>query len=250
VIDHATGAVARRFDPRVRGRLDLPPDLRQAILDGLTRVVADGEGTASDGFAGFPLDVFPVAGKTGTAEVDPGKKADTALFAAFGPASDPRYAVVAVLEEAGFGADAAVPLVRQVFEYLQDPAATTAEAAAAAAEAAAAAAAAAGAANPLPSTPTTSVTPVDDSEDADGADVEDTEDPTGGAPDTSGVTVPAEAATPPSSPPTTAAPPVPTAPPPDSIPPADPGAGPAAGVISPAGPDPPTGPGTGANGGP
>ena len=38
-----------------------------------------------------------------------------------GPSDQPRYAVVAVLEESGFGADAAVPLVRQVFEQIRNP---------------------------------------------------------------------------------------------------------------------------------
>ena len=97
----------------------MPPEIRQPIIDGLTRVVTDQEGTASKAFVGFPLDQFPVAGKTGTAEVD--GKADTALFAAFGPVNQPKYAVLAVLEESGFGADAAVPLVRQVFEQIRNP---------------------------------------------------------------------------------------------------------------------------------
>jgi penicillin-binding protein 2 len=119
VIDRRTGQMTRAVAPRVRATVPLPPEVRQPIVDGLTRVVSDEEGTASKAFAGFPLDRFPVAGKTGTAEVD--GKADTALFAAFGPANQPKYAVLAVLEESGFGADAAVPLVRQVFEQIQNP---------------------------------------------------------------------------------------------------------------------------------
>jgi len=40
------------------------------------------------------------------------------LFAGFGPAFDPQYAVATVLEEAGFGSDAAAPATRKMFEYL------------------------------------------------------------------------------------------------------------------------------------
>jgi membrane peptidoglycan carboxypeptidase len=250
VIDHVSGQVERRFDPRVRARVELPPDQRQAILDGLSRVVSDGEGTASDGFGGFPLDTFGVAGKTGTAEVDPGKKADTALFAAFGPTADPRYAVVAVLEEAGFGADAAVPLVRRVFDYLRDPAGSAAEAARVAA------AAAALQAPPLPaSAPATAATPTTAPE-AEEEEVATTEEDT--APGDGEETGDDGAAPPPDTTPSTAPAattssqpgPAPSAPPPDSTPPAsggDSGAAPATTTLSPAGPDPP-GPGAGGGG--
>ena len=44
-------------------------------------------GTAHNAFRGFPYDTFPIAGKTGTAQVR--TKQDTALFAAVGPTFDP-----------------------------------------------------------------------------------------------------------------------------------------------------------------
>ncbi len=55
-----------------------------------------------------------MAGKTGTAQV--AGKGDTSLFASFGPIGRPQYTIVAVLEESGFGADAAAPVVRHVWE--------------------------------------------------------------------------------------------------------------------------------------
>ena len=63
-----------------------------------------------EGGVDFPLNGWPVAGKTGTAEKQ--GKADFAWFAAFGPASwpergfrhTPEVVVALVLEEAGFGA--------------------------------------------------------------------------------------------------------------------------------------------------
>ncbi len=92
----------------------LDPAFLAAIRDGLFRVPASG--TAAEAFAGFPLDQYPIAGKTGTAEVT--GKADFALFAGFGPGLNPKYAVSAVLEESGFGGDAAAPAVRRFFELL------------------------------------------------------------------------------------------------------------------------------------
>jgi penicillin-binding protein 2 len=103
------------IDPQVAGRIDLPGDIRQALLDGLAGVPRPG-GTASGAFSGFPLDRFPVAGKTGTAQVD--GKADTALFSAFGPLPEPRFQISVVIEEAGFGGTSSAPVVRSLFDAL------------------------------------------------------------------------------------------------------------------------------------
>lgn len=92
----------------------LDPVLLQPILDGLYSVPVSG--TAAKAFAGFPLDSIQIGGKTGTAEVL--GKADYALFAAFGPRTSPKYSVIAILEESGFGGDAAAPAVRQFMEIL------------------------------------------------------------------------------------------------------------------------------------
>ena len=88
--------------------------MRDPLLEGLAGVPVSG--TATRAFAGFPLDQFPVAGKTGTAQVD--NKADTAVFAAFGPLPAPQYAISVVLEESGFGGTAAAPVARALFDGL------------------------------------------------------------------------------------------------------------------------------------
>jgi penicillin-binding protein 2 len=100
--------------PRPSAGLD--PAALRAVMAGLNRAVGTREGTAAAAFAGFPLDRVPIAGKTGTAQVN--GKADTSLFAAIAPANDPRYVVVAVIEEGGFGSTVAAPIVRRVLEVL------------------------------------------------------------------------------------------------------------------------------------
>ncbi len=106
--------VKRTFEPRINGSIDLPPEYRDPLLQGLLGVISSGSGTAFGTFQGFPLDEFAVAGKTGTAQVN--GKADTAVFAAFGPVPDPRYQIAVILEESGFGGTAAAPVARKLFD--------------------------------------------------------------------------------------------------------------------------------------
>lgn len=123
VLAPATGEVTRVVEPEVVRTLNLPAADHAAILRGLAGVTSDSDGTAYEAFAGFPQEVWPVAGKTGTAQVksiDPItelSQEDTALFVGFGPVSDPQYVAAAVLEQSGFGGDVAAPLVRRVFDF-------------------------------------------------------------------------------------------------------------------------------------
>ncbi len=111
-----TERVIRAIEPRVAGTVDLRPDVRAALLDGLIGVTTQQGGTATGVFSGFPNDSWPVAGKTGTAQVS--KKADTAVFSAFGPAHAPQYVVTVFMEESGFGGTAAAPVARRLFDVL------------------------------------------------------------------------------------------------------------------------------------
>jgi penicillin-binding protein 2 len=85
------------------------------------------EGTGARAFAGAQ---YTHAGKTGTAQViglKPGEKyvesriaerfRDHALFIAYAPADKPTIALAVIVENAGFGARAAAPIARQVFDY-------------------------------------------------------------------------------------------------------------------------------------
>ena len=111
-----TGQPVATIEPKQLGHIDLPPPIHAPILAGLQGAVGSGKGTANGAFQGFPLDVLPVAGKTGTAQVI--NKQDTAVFASFAPSTNPEYAISVVLEEAGFGGEAAAPVARRIYEGL------------------------------------------------------------------------------------------------------------------------------------
>jgi penicillin-binding protein 2 len=77
-------------------------------------------GTATSVFSGCPFDV---AGKTGTAERGSELLQDTSWFAGIVPADDPEYVVVATVEQGGFGAETAAPIVRDIMSriYREQP---------------------------------------------------------------------------------------------------------------------------------
>jgi len=115
------GGLVRAFGPRALSEVSIDPGFRRRVVNGLVGVTADEEGTAywafnseATGGTYFPLDEYPVAAKTGTAEVR--GKADTSVFAAFAPAEAPTLTAVAILEEAGFGSRVAAPLVARLLE--------------------------------------------------------------------------------------------------------------------------------------
>ena len=108
------GQELRRVEPKPVRTVELPPSVREPLLAGFRGVVAGENGTAFGAFAGFPLGQFPVAGKTGTAEIE--GKQDTSLFTAYAPADNPRYVITVVMEESGLGASAAAPVARRILE--------------------------------------------------------------------------------------------------------------------------------------
>jgi penicillin-binding protein 2 len=112
--------VVRQIPPTSKATVALPDGARDAILAGLRGAVQDPKGTAAGVFTGFPFSQDDLAGKTGTAQVV--GKQDTSVFVAItppDPAPDqPQYVVVALVEEGGFGADTAAPIVRRVVEGL------------------------------------------------------------------------------------------------------------------------------------
>jgi penicillin-binding protein 2 len=114
VLDPATGRVVRPVTPRVAGVAEVPGGALAAVGQGLASVVTGG--TAASAFAGFPLDRFPVAGKTGTADLPP--QAPFAWFASYAPVGDPKYVVVVMVEQGGHGGESAAPVARAIYQKL------------------------------------------------------------------------------------------------------------------------------------
>jgi penicillin-binding protein 2 len=87
-----------------RHKIALEPGLLQAIQSGLEQGTHDPNGTSAPVFAHFPVDV---AGKTGTAEKT--GEPNTAIFASYAPATNPKLVVVVLISKGGHGGSAAAP---------------------------------------------------------------------------------------------------------------------------------------------
>lgn len=115
----ADGSV-EQIEPVIAIDQAIDPNHLRALNEGMAAVVdptlGTGRGTGVNAFRGYEHANFRVIGKTGTAQVN--RKADFALFASYAPFPNPEYAVVAILEQAGFGGDAAAPAVRRFYDML------------------------------------------------------------------------------------------------------------------------------------
>ncbi|AXH97979.1 penicillin-binding protein [Ornithinimicrobium avium] len=109
------GALLERVEPVPLGRVSIAPEVLDVLREGLEGVNV--RGTAASAFRGWPHTVYPLAGKTGSAEVL-GQDA-TSWYASYGPADHPEYVVVVMVEEGGLGGDTAAPAARDIWEVLR-----------------------------------------------------------------------------------------------------------------------------------
>ena len=113
------------IEPKPLRKLDVKAEHIAVIKEAMIGV--NKEGTGRRAFAGAP---YVAGGKTGTAQVigiKPGEKyveskvaerfRDHALFIAYAPAEKPKIALAVIVENSGFGARAAAPIAREVFDY-------------------------------------------------------------------------------------------------------------------------------------
>jgi penicillin-binding protein 2 len=103
----------QRPEPKI---IPMSPDQEDLMVKGMWGVV-NGGGTG----AGIRIPNFEIAGKTGTAQVtelgkDTGKLKDHAWFVSFAPAYKPEIAVIALIENVGFGGSHAAPAAKGVYE--------------------------------------------------------------------------------------------------------------------------------------
>jgi penicillin-binding protein 2 len=83
-----------------------------AIRQGLYEAAHAPGGTSASLFGSFPV---PVAGKTGTAEAGAGRS-DHSWYASWAPADNPKVVVVVLIAHGGFGAEAAGPAARDIYQ--------------------------------------------------------------------------------------------------------------------------------------
>jgi penicillin-binding protein 2 len=114
-IEDATGRVLQELDAPTARRVDIKPEYRQAIMEGLYGAANAPGGTSTPVFQGFPI---PVAGKTGTAEHV--GKPDQSWYVGLAPYPNPRYVVAITDEAGGFGAETAAPMARRILAELLD----------------------------------------------------------------------------------------------------------------------------------
>lgn len=112
-IEDSSNRPLQELDAPPARRVDIDDGVRQVVLDGLHSAANDPEGTSSDLFADFPVEV---AGKTGTVETTSG--IDQSWYIALAPYPNPRFVVAATLERGGFGAETAAPAVREILTAL------------------------------------------------------------------------------------------------------------------------------------
>lgn len=107
------GFTFQRPEPKI---IPMTAEQEKVMVDGMWGVVQGG-GTAGR----IRIPGFDIAGKTGTAQVaelgkDVGANKDHAWFVSWAPAYKPEIAVIALIENVGFGGSHAAPAVRGVYE--------------------------------------------------------------------------------------------------------------------------------------
>jgi penicillin-binding protein 2 len=112
------GEVIKTIKTEVLGNIGVDKKTLALLKDALHEVTISG--TSAGVFSGFPI---ATSGKTGTAQVF-GKnpngtlKSDTAWYASYAPTNKPRYSVVMMVSQGGFGASTSATGVRKIYETL------------------------------------------------------------------------------------------------------------------------------------
>lgn len=109
-----SGTVVKRINPPVIRHLPVSSSNLSYIAHALQGTISKPYGTAATAFSGFPLNKVCVAGKTGTAQVQ--GQANNSVFASFAPCGHPKYVVVVIIPDTGYGSDYAAPTVRQIWD--------------------------------------------------------------------------------------------------------------------------------------
>lgn len=111
-----TNRTIKEFKPKVTGELPISRPTIKFLQNSLRAVVTNG--TATGVFSGLRTEV---SGKTGTGQVfglnlDRSAKDDTSWFASYAPTKNPKFVVVMMVSQGGFGASTSGLGVRRIYE--------------------------------------------------------------------------------------------------------------------------------------
>jgi penicillin-binding protein 2 len=113
---HSPPRIVHTFAAPAPQSVGLDPYYLQAVQDGLYQATHSADGTSTSVFGNFPIQI---AGKTGTAQKNPNtSQLDQSWWCGYGPVggTSPELVVCALIENGGFGAEAAAPAALQVFK--------------------------------------------------------------------------------------------------------------------------------------
>jgi penicillin-binding protein 2 len=117
-VQDSNGSVVQEIDPGPQRHIDINPQYRSAILEGLHLAAQAPGGTSYPVFGSFPV---PVAGKTGTAQrYVNGVESDQSWYMCLAPYPNPNIVVAATIEHGGFGVEAAAPVVEHILSAYYD----------------------------------------------------------------------------------------------------------------------------------
>ena len=105
---------------RVKDNIGVSKRTLQLVREAMREDVQNPEGTGK----GAEVEGFPIAGKTGTAEVEKNGHVDRNFkitwFASFGPYDNPRYAVVVMVVSGASGGLTCAPIANEVYKAIQN----------------------------------------------------------------------------------------------------------------------------------
>jgi len=107
-VEDDAGRQLQRIDSGPARPVAIDPGYRQAILDGLHQATIN-DGTSAPVFRGWNQSRLPLFGKTGTAQRPP--RPDQSWYVAFVKDGARPIVIAATVEDGGFGAEAAAPVV-------------------------------------------------------------------------------------------------------------------------------------------
>ena len=112
------GKVIRKFAPEKLGDIEVDETTIAFLHDALHEVTVSG--TSAGIFAGFPI---ATSGKTGSAQVfgtnsNGGVKDDTSWYASFAPSTKPKYAIVMMVSQGGYGSTTSAVGVRKIYSTI------------------------------------------------------------------------------------------------------------------------------------